>query len=79
LETILVAKKDSRKPSGFGARLRVLREKAGLTQAALGEKVKMPYQAIAKYERGAVEPTWDTVKKLAKALKIKTDDFLTED
>ena len=67
--------KEDRKPSGFGVRLRQLREAAGLTQEQLGEKAGMPYQSIAKYERGAVEPTWPNVKILAGALGVNTDAF----
>jgi transcriptional regulator with XRE-family HTH domain len=36
----------------------------------------LPYQAIAKYERGAVEPGWPTVLKLAEALQVTPDAFL---
>jgi transcriptional regulator with XRE-family HTH domain len=38
--------------------------------------VPLPYQAIAKYERGAVEPGWPTVLKLADALGVTPDTFL---
>jgi transcriptional regulator with XRE-family HTH domain len=70
--------KEGREPSGFGARLRQLREAAGLTQEQLGERAGMPYQSIAKYERGAVEPTWPNVVKLAKALGVEPNDFQAE-
>ena len=63
------------KPSGFGARLRELREAAGLTQKELGERVGVPYQNIARIERGAVEPTWPTVLRLAVALGSSPNDF----
>ena len=78
LEMTLVAKqksKSDREPSGFGSRLRQLREAAGLTQEQLGERAGMQYQSIAKYERGAVEPTWPNVVKLAEALGVDVGAF----
>lgn len=61
--------------SAFGQRLRELREAAKMTQEELGALAGMAYQTIAKYERGASVPTWQTVEKLADALGVKTDDF----
>lgn len=62
--------------SGFGARLRDLREGQGLTQKELGEQVGMSAQAVARLEAGVNEPTWPTVRKLADALGVKPNDFL---
>ena len=61
--------------TGFGRRLKELREAAGLTQTELGERAGMVYQAVAKLERGSVEPTWPTVLRLADALGVPTDKF----
>lgn len=47
----------------------------GLTQVELGDRVGIVYQAIAKYERGATEPTWPVVLRLAAALGVSTDAF----
>ena len=63
--------------TGFGPRLRTLREAAGLTQAQLGERAGgMPYQAVAKYEREATEPSWSAVLRLADALGVTPNAFL---
>lgn len=63
--------------TGFGPRLRTLREAAGLTQTQLGERAGgMPYQAVAKYEREATEPSWSAVLRLAAALNVTPDAFL---
>jgi repressor LexA len=62
-------------PPGFGRRLRVLRESAGLTQRELGEKVGMPHQSIVKYETGVNEPVWSTAVKLADALGVDVGAF----
>jgi transcriptional regulator with XRE-family HTH domain len=72
---VAVAKKKQER-TAFGRRLRALRESKGLSQTQLAERVEMPYQAIAKYERGAVEPGWPTVLRLAEALGVTPDAFL---
>lgn len=70
----LVADQPSR-VQGFGARLRQLREEAGLTQTALGDLVGVQYQSIARYERGGAHPTWPMIVALADALGVPTDQF----
>ncbi|MFO0821655.1 MAG: helix-turn-helix transcriptional regulator [Gemmataceae bacterium] len=64
--------------TGFGDRLRVLREAAGLTQRELGEKVGIHHANLARLERGDRGPSWKTVLKLAEALGVATDDFRAE-
>ena len=71
--------KRKRESNGFGARLKSLRLAAGLTQAQLGERMEMLPTNIARLETGGREPSWDTVKRLAKALGVTTDEFVTED
>lgn len=67
--------KDEKQTTGFGKRLRTLRLAKGLTQEALGELVGMRYQVVAKYERGAIEPGWPVVIKLADALGVDVGEF----
>lgn len=69
-----VAKKDG-ETTGFGVRLKHLREAAGLSLSELGRRTGIAYQTIAKYERAENEPTWPTVLKLAEALGVTTDAF----
>lgn len=63
----------------FGARLRALRDAAELTQAALAEKAGIQVNSIARLERGAYQPTWITVLKLAEALGVEPNDFRPEE
>jgi DNA-binding XRE family transcriptional regulator len=52
------------------------RNKLGLTQAELAKKAGVYPNTYAKIERGEQEPSFDTVKKLAKALGLKPSDIL---
>src|SRR5262249_56607086 len=64
--------------TGFGARLRALREAAGLTQAQLAGRAHLNEFGIANLEQGKREPAWQTVLALSKVLGITPDAFLTE-
>lgn len=63
------------KPQPFGAVLKALRERAGLTVQELAEAASLTRQAVHNYESGARKPTWDAVQALAAALKVTTDTF----
>jgi transcriptional regulator with XRE-family HTH domain len=65
-------------PSGFGDRLRALRERAGLTQRALAERAGCHLMTIAKLERGAQEPAWPLVLALTRALGVDCLAFAGE-
>jgi transcriptional regulator with XRE-family HTH domain len=64
--------------SSFARRLRELRETVGLTQHQLAERAGMHRQGIAKLENGEREPTWATVRTLAKALGVTCMAFESE-
>jgi transcriptional regulator with XRE-family HTH domain len=40
---------------------------AGLSQDGLAERIGVPRQSIARWERGAVEPGFDTVRRLLRS------------
>jgi DNA-binding XRE family transcriptional regulator len=52
----------------FGARLKQLREEAGLTQQQLADLAEMNRFSVAKLEQDLYSPSWPTVQALAKAL-----------
>ncbi len=60
----------------FGARLKELREEAGLTQPELAERAGMNRFGIAKLEQGVTKPSWETVVALCQALRVRADEFL---
>jgi DNA-binding XRE family transcriptional regulator len=53
-----------------GARIKALRDQAGLTQTQLAEKAGLPQSHICRLETGAHSPTRMTLEKLAAALEI---------
>ena len=63
-------------PDDFGQRLTHLREAAGFTQHALAQAVNVSQRMIAYYETENGNPPVALLKKLAKALKISTDQLL---
>jgi transcriptional regulator with XRE-family HTH domain len=62
-------------PSGFAAKLKELREAAGLTQGALAERAGMHKLGVAKLEQGLREPKWASVQALARALGVGCSAF----
>ena len=59
-----------------GAVLKKVREKRGLTQAALAEKVGVHQVTIARLETGERNPSMRLLQRLARALKVKLPDLL---
>jgi transcriptional regulator with XRE-family HTH domain len=47
--------------------IREARLRAGLTQAELGRRVGRPQSSIARWERGAVTPSFETLQELIRA------------
>jgi transcriptional regulator with XRE-family HTH domain len=67
----------STKPrSDFGQRLAEARQKAGLSQAELGERLGMTQRAIAHWERRRVSLYPEQIETLCVALKISAEELL---
>jgi Predicted transcriptional regulators len=62
--------------STFGDNLRAARERAGLTQEALGHGADFHPTEVNRIERGRRNPGLLTIVKLAKALDIPAGDLL---
>ena len=60
----------------INVRIRELREAAGLTQEELGKVVQQSKSNISKYERKALEPSLETIKKLAEFFNVSVDYLL---
>jgi transcriptional regulator with XRE-family HTH domain len=62
---------------GLGKMLKRIREEKGLTQVELAQKSGVTREYITMIETGARKnPTVDTLKRLAKALKVKVGELL---
>jgi transcriptional regulator with XRE-family HTH domain len=57
----------------FAARLREARERQGLNQAQLAAKAAMQPSAIAHFEANRRKPSFENVRRLAKALDVSSD------
>jgi transcriptional regulator with XRE-family HTH domain len=61
--------------SPFAELLRRQREKAGLTQYALAKLSGLSRATLSALELGTREPSWETVQRLAAALKVDYEMF----
>ncbi len=55
----------------LGKRIKDLRNRAGLTQDALAERVQINSKYLSAIERGQENPTLDVVLRLAEALNVE--------
>jgi ribosome-binding protein aMBF1 (putative translation factor) len=58
-----------------GSRIRLLRERAGLTQEQLAEKSGLLQSHISRLERGHHSPSFVTLERIASALAIEVSEF----
>ncbi len=57
----------------LGHRLQQLRKEKGLTQAALAEQIAISLPQLVRYETKEVQPTADTLKKIANVFGVSID------
>jgi len=62
----------------MGSRVRTLREKAGISQEALGHLSGLHRTYVGAIERGERNPSVLSLKKIADALKIKLGELFDE-
>src|SRR5260370_679594 len=62
-------------PPKIGGRIRAMRLAAGLTPAALAEKVGVPREVVVDLEAGKIEPRSDLVEQIAVAQGRRLRDF----
>jgi len=62
-----------------GKRLRAIREAAGLNQIQLAAASGLTHEAISRLETGKCWPYAETVRKLAAALDVEPERFVTRD
>jgi transcriptional regulator with XRE-family HTH domain len=59
-------------------KIRSIREHKGLTQKALALKAQMSITYLCNVELGKVDPSLSTLRRLAKALRVKVADLVDE-
>jgi transcriptional regulator with XRE-family HTH domain len=57
-------------------KLRQMRERRGMTQAALAAKVGVSRGYLSRLEMGRHDPPLSRVQRLARALKVKPGDLI---
>jgi transcriptional regulator with XRE-family HTH domain len=60
----------------FGKRLQEIRTDAGLSQTALAKAVDTSQSAISQMENGERQPSFEMLRRLAKALGVSTAHLL---
>ena len=60
----------------FGEKLQRLRQKAGMSQDALAEKLSVSRQAVSRWERDETMPETDNVIRIAQIFGVSTDYLL---
>ena len=59
----------------LGKKIKELRNKHGLTQNELAEKLFVSYQAVSQWENGTTNPDINTLVELAKTFNISLDEL----
>ena len=59
----------------FGARLRQIRAQRGMTQERFAETLNLSVDFLSLIERGISAPSFETLEKMAKRLKISVADM----
>ena len=62
----------------FGEKLKKVREKKGISQRVLGERMNVTQQTIAQYEKALNTPKLVTIRKLAKALEVPLSELIED-
>lgn len=60
----------------IGEKIKMLREKNGLTQRQLAEKLYLKQNAISAYEKGVNQPSLEIVRLLAATFNVSSDYLL---
>lgn len=62
--------------ASFGERLKNEREKKGLSQQELADRLKLSQSSIAYYERDKKQPPFETLNEIADYFEVQTDYLL---
>lgn len=62
-----------------GINIRKMRKEKGLTQEELAEKIGVKQGAISQFECGVIQPSVNTLVKIANVLDCSVDDLIAPD
>lgn len=62
----------------IGEKIKAARQRVGMTQKELGDKLGIPYQSIGQWERNLRKPKRETIEKIADALGVKTIELVSD-
>ncbi len=65
-----------KKAQKTGAKIKICRLRAGLSQAGLAQRAGISPNTVARLERGEHRPTLATIEALAHALSVTVSDLL---
>jgi transcriptional regulator with XRE-family HTH domain len=60
-------------------RLKQIRKGKGLSQRSLADKAKMSYTYLCNLEQGKADPSLSTLKRLAKALRVRVVELVRDE
>jgi transcriptional regulator with XRE-family HTH domain len=63
----------------LGTKLRTLRQREGLTQEELAEKLDMHPSYPGQLERGETNPSFQTLEKLSAFFKVQPSEFVNDE
>ncbi|MDN5346504.1 MAG: hypothetical protein PWP65_68 [Clostridia bacterium] len=66
-------KEEVKDVESIGQKIRILRQRLGLTQEELGERTNLHYSYIGQLERGDKTPSLKTLRKIASALNVSPE------
>ena len=64
--------------TGLAEKIRLLRAQAGMTQAALAERLEVSRQTVSKWELGSAQPELDKLAAISELFHVSADYLLRE-
>jgi len=62
----------------LGKAVQELRQRAGLSRAALAARAELDATSIARIEEGAIDPTWGSMRRIAAGLGVSLEELAEE-
>jgi transcriptional regulator with XRE-family HTH domain len=63
---------------GLGKAVQELRQRAGLSRAALAARAELDDTSVSRIEAGTIDPTWGSMRRIAKGLGVSLRELAEE-